>query len=203
MKRSLLGIAGGSGCGKSTLAIGLCERYPKTYTLVHLDDYFKRSKDAPKLQDDSPNWDHPDALRFDDLLTDIKALLGGWSIMVRTKSELYHPEYRPELRNRKPYRISPKRIIILEGYLALYDQRIVDLMASSLFLDMPIEQSLKRRSGNKGAAGKEYFENVLVPAHHKFVLPTRERADVVLDVSKRSPLEVQHFAEAEIKARLL
>ena len=105
----MIGIAGGSGVGKSTLAIGLAKKYPDKIALLHVDDYFKSAEDAPR-QGDLVNWDHPDAIRFDDLCHDIVSLMHDKPVTVMTKSELYNPDYKLELRNKIEYTIQPKPI---------------------------------------------------------------------------------------------
>ncbi|TSC68979.1 MAG: uridine kinase [Parcubacteria group bacterium Gr01-1014_56] len=191
----LIGIAGGSGSGKSTLAILLVKKYPEKFTLVQLDDYYKRTSDAPKLPDGGPNWDNPAALRFDDLYSDLQTLLKENSIEVWTKSEFYNPEYRTELKNRIWHTIEPKPVVVLEGNLALYDERIRGLMNFKIYLDMPIEESLKRRSVNKFFAPEGYFEHVLIPAHKEFVESAKQYADLVVGVSNSSQEEL--FAQVE------
>lgn len=49
MNSLIIGIAGGSGSGKSTVAVSLCKKYPDQFALLHVDDYFKKKEDAPKL----------------------------------------------------------------------------------------------------------------------------------------------------------
>lgn len=199
MRNRLVLIAGGSGSGKSTLALGLYATHPESVALLQADDYYKTAEDAPKLPDGKPNWDTPDALRFDDLLRDAEQLLGGTSITILTKSELYNPGYRASLKNKVECTIEPRRVIILEGYLALYDERLRDLADLCIYLDMPIEDSVHRRSGNKFDASREYIESVLIPVHYQFVEPTEKYADIVIDVAQLSQEEALESAEEILK----
>lgn len=200
MVGKLVLIAGGSGVGKSTLAIKLVKRYPSVFSLVHLDDYYKTPVEVPKLASGTPNWDHPDALRFDTLFTQIGELLAGASISVETKSELYNPEYDPALRNKIRQVICARPIVLLEGYLALWDERIRRLSHLSIFLDMPIEQSVQRRGKNKFTAPVGYFESTLIPVHKLYVEGTKKYAQVVIDVTTAHPMEVLKQIDALIKA---
>ena len=200
MSRLLVGIAGGSGSGKSTLAMALYRKYPNKITLVYLDDYYKKPEDAPRYEG-GVDWDHPDALRFDDLLRDIGDLLKGKLVTVHTKSELYNPAYRPELRNKIEQVLEPKPIVLLEGHLALYDPRICKLMSLSIFLDAPIEESVRRRTINKIAQPQSYFEKVLFPAHKSTVEPAKDYADIVVDVSTHSLEEVFQVVDSALKMR--
>ncbi len=177
-----IGIAGGSGSGKSTLAVAFAKKYPDTVAIVHIDDY-PSPKEATPTFHGFLNREHPDAIRFDDLYADLCALRDGKSITVHTKSELYNPDYTLEKNNKIDYVIQPKPIIIVEGYLALCDERIRKLMDLKIYLDMPIEESLKRRTKFKDEA---YFKEVLIPMHKKYIEPTQQYADYVIDTSTTS-----------------
>ena len=203
MPRSLVGIAGGSGSGKSALAVALCREYPQNFALVHVDDYFKKPEEVPPAPIGGPNWDHPHAVRFEGLYWDLRALLDGKPVVVQTKSELYHPAYDPKLKNRIPYTIEPKPVVLLEGYLALYDPRIWTMMALSIYLDIPITESLRRRSPNKSAIGEAYLQQVLLPAHEQFVEPTKKNASVVLNISTRTKRDVLQDVGVILKGKKL
>lgn len=196
-KTLLVGIAGGSGSGKSTLAVALCKSHPNQYALVHLDDYFKKQADVPKLHG-LINWESPDAIRYDDLYRDLLLLADSRSITVRTKSELYHPSYDHDAGNKIEQIIEPKPIILVEGYMALYDSRIRELFDLKIFLDMDLWRSSQRRSSNKWPIDKEYFEKLLAPFHKELVEPTKCYADLVIDVTTKSAEEVVDIVKQSI-----
>lgn len=185
----IIGIAGGSGSGKSTFAVDFCKKYSDKCVVIHLDDYFKHTEEV-NLLDGFRNWDHPDAVDFDKLYKDIVSLKNSESVKILTKSELYNPHYDHTLKNKLEIVLEPKEILLAEGYLAFYDKRIRDLMDYKIYLDIPIQESTKRRSANKFALDNEYFEKVLVPMYKEFVVPTKDFADYMLDVSKLNKEEV-------------
>lgn len=189
MNSNLILIAGGSGSGKSTVAISLKQTYPERVALVHLDDYYKMVEDVP-VRHGLPDWESPESLRFEDLYTDIVSLMNGSQITVRTKSELYNPAYRPTLKNKISQTIVSAPCIILEGYLSLYDARLRAFADDSWFLDMPIELSYLRRGLNKVTVDDEYRDHVLIPGYYEYVVPTRQYAKHVLDVSSLSQEDV-------------
>ncbi len=182
----VFGISGGSGSGKSTVAIALCRKYPDVYTLLQIDDYFKKEEFVPSMHG-KLNWDHPDATNFDALYQDLQTLLHGEPITIRTKSELYHPEYRKELHNKIHYTIVPKEVILVEGFMAFHDQRIRDLFSKKIYLNIPLEESLKRRTK---FVDEDYYQNILTPMFEQYVLPTKEFADKVIDVTNKTAEEV-------------
>ncbi|HUO56245.1 MAG TPA: hypothetical protein VMU27_02315 [Candidatus Paceibacterota bacterium] len=199
MANRVILIAGGSGAGKSTLAISLCTKYPQSVALVHQDDYYKSTEEAPKLSDGSPNWDTPEALRFDALYNDVHLLASGVSIIVMTKGELYNPAYRPYLRNKVECVIKPRPVILLEGHLALYDHSIRNLATAGIYLDMPIERSVQRRGPNKFTASEGYIEETLIPLHRRWVERTKRYATMILEVSRMQQAFVVSKVEAYLK----
>ena len=69
-------------------------------------------------------------------------------------------------------------------------------MSLKIYLDMPIAETLKRRTkfGND-----KYYQEVLIPMHEQFVVPTKEFADLVVDVSKFGIEQVRELVEVKIK----
>lgn len=193
----VIGIAGGSGSGKSTLAVALCRKHPDRFALLHLDDYFRRRSEVPLLSGVT-NWEHPLAIRFDRLRDDVEALRSGASVRVVTKSELYHPAYDHGLRNVIEHDVEPKPDILVEGYLALHDDALRELMDLAIYLDIPAEASIRRRSSNKLVPDEYYVREVLLPMHERYVAPTKRYADLVIDVSRISAEEVMARAEERL-----
>ncbi len=189
MDVSFIGIAGGSGSGKSTLCFGLWDKYPDKIAIVHLDDYFRKREEFP-LMGGMPNADHPNVIRFDDFLKDLETLRAGQAIKVKTKSERLNPRYK-EI-GKIEVEIQPKPIILAEGYLALWDKRVRNLFATSLFLDMPHEARYARRAHFKDS---EYEKKVLIPMHGEHVEPTKQYAKHIIDVATLSKAEVLTQAE--------
>lgn len=180
MNPVFVGLAGGSGAGKSTVAFALVDKHPENITIVHLDDYHKKRESLP-LMNGVPNWDHPDAINFEQLVSDLQTLKGGNPIIVRTKNERFNP--RAKEIGRLPMEIVPKPIIILEGYLALYNPEVRKLLDCKIFLDAPHDIRVKRRTK---LLTPSYNEEILAPMHEQYVEPTKQYADYVIDVAPLS-----------------
>ncbi len=184
MVHYIIGIAGGSGCGKSTLAYGLQDKYPELVEVVHFDDYQKSGKDVP-LDHGMCNWDHPAAINFDDLVRDIKMFKDGKNVKILTKSFRYNPAY--EQKGRIPHIMKSKKIIIIEGYMALLDKRVRELLDYAVFLDLSFETMMKRRTK---FINPEYTEKILLPMHTQHIEPTKEFANLKINVEKANKEEV-------------
>lgn len=87
----IIGIAGGSGCGKSTLAYALKDHYPDQIEVVHFDDYQREEADVPLLGN-MKNWDHPDAINFEKLHTDLSSLKKGKKNRSNDKKQRVEPK---------------------------------------------------------------------------------------------------------------
>ena len=183
MTHFIIGIAGGSGCGKSTLAYGLKDKYPDLVEVVHFDDYQKEEVNVP-LFENMRNWDHPDAINFEQLYSDLIQLINNQKVEIMTKSSVLNPSY--EKKGRIKHILNPNKIIIVEGYLALYDKKIRELFDLKIFLDIPISESMKRRNKITYNNESEYNNKILVPMHLKYVVPTEDKADLSLDVVKNN-----------------
>lgn len=203
MKKPIfVGVAGGSGSGKSTLCVSLCKKYPEIFSLMHLDDKFVPKDQAPTIHGFT-NWDCPEALRFDDLYRELLDLKEGRSVTVKTKSELYNPEYTRESNNRIEVTIHPTPIVLVEGYLLFADENIRSILDHEIFLSIPIEESLKRRSGNKFAPDLGYIEKVLIPMHEKYVFPTGIYANLVLEAGFHSQGDILRLVEGYFRKHSL
>lgn len=197
----LVCIAGGTGSGKSTLALALHRRHPERTAILHLDDYFKRSADVERMNG-FINWEHPDSVRFDQLVEDLGSLRRGESVTVRTRSALYNPDFDRAKRNFVMHEIHPKPVVILEGYLALHDPRVRGLAAYGIYLDMPVAESAQRRAPDKDPIPEEYVRALLIPQHEEFVAASRAYADLTLPVAAMTP-EAVHDAVEEALAGIL
>ena len=132
----IISIGGGSGSGKSTVSYALVDSDPANFEVIHLDDYQRRKDEAglPTL-DDMINWDHPDIIRWDVLISDIKKLQAGNSITIKSWAHRSNPDYAShgQMITRT---ISPKPIMLIEGYLALYHPLLNKLSDKKFYLDL-------------------------------------------------------------------
>ena len=118
MKSILIGIAGGTGSGKSTFTNRIRDAFGDEVAVIYHDNYYKAHYDMPFEERKKLNYDHPDAFDTDLLLQDLKKLKAGEAIISPTYN------YADHNRAEATVRIEPRRVILLEGILALYDKRL-------------------------------------------------------------------------------
>lgn len=198
MKPIFIGIAGGTGAGKSTLCTALIDKYPDRIGLIQLDDYFKPSVQVPKFEGHT-NWDHPEALFLDKLANDLAELSQEKSVVINTKNERLNPDYKTTDK-RILVDFKPKPIMLVEGHLVLYDERIRKFFTASIWFDVEHKTRWARRVHFKHP---EYEEKVLLPMHKKFVEPSKQYAAYIIDVSDLPKEQVLEKSEKIISKFLM
>ena len=127
------------------------------------------------------NFDHPDALDWDLLLTQLDRLRHGHAIE--------QPLYRFDQHTRDTYtrRVPPRPFLILEGILALYCPKVRDMMDLKVFVDTRDEECLGRRlrrdtaeRGRTEASVLHQYNSTVRPMAEQFVMPTIAHESFVL-----------------------
>lgn len=193
----IIGIAGGSGTGKSTVAWALVDSNPGRFQVLNFDDYQKVIT-TPGLPQKAGmiNWDHPDIIRWDDLIADVQKLRAGKSLKIASKDRRLNPDY--DSHHRRVGRIvEPRPILLVEGYLALHDPRLNGLYDQTFYLDLHEAGRHERRDKHTGPA-EEYKTHVLRPMHDRYVEPTKARADAVIDITGMGVEEIRDRITREL-----
>lgn len=183
----VIGIAGGSGSGKTTFARKIQERGGGRNGGVEVlsQDYYYLPQDQYPahlhLATGALNNDHPDAFDWPLLRQHLEALKRGSTIGV--------PEYdyvRAErLSHVRP--LSPPKVLVIEGILALWDPSLTSMMDLKIFLQVEadirlirrLHRDISERSRTIDDVIQRYYETVR-PMHQKFVETTVRVADLVV-----------------------
>lgn len=193
----LICVAGSTGSGKSTLVYGLQERFPELIEIIYFTDYQKDIKQVPVCYG-MKNWDCPEAIDFDKLFSDLMNLKEGKNIKIMTKNEKYNPSYTENWK-RIPHTIKAKKIVFIEGYMALVSERVRELYDFSIFLDLSSEERMKRRRLKKQS--QEYIDKILIPMQKRHVEPTKKFADLIIDTQNIGIKGVQNQVLSLLKSR--
>ena len=178
----IIGIAGGTGSGKTTVVRKIIESLPAgEVVLLPQDSYYKDSSHVPAEQRQSINFDHPDAFDWELLSSHIALLRQGKSI----EQPIY--EYITSTRQKETIHIEPRKVVIIEGILALYDQKLRDMMDLKIFVDTDPDDRLIRviqrdiiERGRTAEAVMERYVRVLKPMHQQFIEPCKRYADLIV-----------------------
>lgn len=178
----VIGIAGGSGSGKSTFAARLMQTFPDSVALVSCDNYYKAHHDIPLEERRKLNYDAPEALEFDLMVSHLQALKRGESIDC--------PVYDFTLHNRSDQvlRITPKPVIIVDGILILSDPALRETFDLRIYVEADADERILRRArrdmevrGRRIDDIMEQYLTTVKPMHEMHVEPSKRHADLILN----------------------
>ena len=183
MDCTIIGIAGGTGSGKSTFTNRIKDAFQDNVAVIYFDNYYKAQDDVPFEDRKKVNYDSPEALEVDLLIEHLTALREGKTI----EGPVYN--YKEHNRSKdKTIIIEPKKVMILEGILALENQKLRDLMDIKIFVEADADERIlrrvirdvKERGRDVEDIARQYLETVK-PMHYIYVEPTRMMADIVIN----------------------
>ena len=189
----IIGIAGGTGSGKTTVVQQIVEELPEDEVcVISQDSYYKDTSDMSYEERVRINFDHPQAIDFDLLVTHLKDLRNGDSIEQPVYSFVEH--------NRTGDTVTtfPKKVIIVEGILILTHPEIREMFDVKLFVhadsDERLIRRLKRDMAERGRDLNEVlnrYQSNLKPMHQQFIEPTKEFADIIIPTNKYNKVAVK------------
>lgn len=199
-KPVIIAVAGGSSSGKTTVVNKIIENIgSERVEVIRHDDYYKDRSDLSIEERRAINYDHPLSLDNDLFFEHIKRLISNQSIE--------KPTYDFVVLNRKAEteKISPAKIIILEGILVLEDERIRNLSDIKIYVEADEDVRLIRRIKRDTKERGRTLENVLSqylstvkPMHYAFVKPSKRYADIII------PNDYSHDVAVDlIKAKIM
>lgn len=177
-----IGVAGGSGSGKTTVTRRVIEAAGQDgVAVINQDNYYCTHSNISFEQRLQFNYDHPDAFDWALLRQHIDQLMAGQAIAM--------PEYdfSAYTRSQLTTRIKPGKVIVLEGFFALYDQELRNNMHLKVFVDADADvrfiRRLQRDTQERGRSTESVIDQYLQqvrPMHLGFVEPTKRYADVII-----------------------
>lgn len=180
-KNILILIAGGTGAGKTTVTNEILDELHEGVTVINQDDYYKSFDELTLEERKKVNYDHPDSIDMNLLVLHLKRLLKGQSIPM--------PRYDYIKYKRKSVKevVRPSKVIILEGVMALEDERIRELASIKIFVesddDTRFIRRLVRDMNERGRSVDDVIEQYLStvkPMYHIFAKPTKRYADIII-----------------------
>ena len=178
----VIGIAGGSGSGKSTFARRLTERFSDSVALVSCDNYYRAHDDIPLEERRKLNYDAPEALEFDLMVSHLRALKRGEAVDC--------PVYDFALHNRsdKILRIDPRPVIIVDGILILSDPALRETFDLRIYVEADADERILRRARRDMEVRGRHIDDIMEqylttvkPMHETYVEPSKKHADLILN----------------------
>jgi len=176
-------VSGGSASGKTYVINEVIKLLgDKDITRISLDDYYK---DLTKLTIEERakiNYDHPKAFDWPLLKSQLKA--------IKNDEEIKKPVYDFVTHNRSSEIeiIKPKKIIIVEGIMALVNKDVRELGDLKIFINATrerrlirrIERDQKERGRTLESIITQYFSTVL-PMYEEIIAPSSIYADMLIN----------------------
>ena len=178
----VIGVAGGTGSGKTTVAQVILQRVGAQQISILLQDaYYKDLSDLPPIQRAQMNFDHPDSLEMDLMVSHLQQLRRWQPIEMPVYDFTTHTR-RPE-----PEQVIPNPVILVEGILVLADPQLRELMDVKIFVDADPDvrfiRRLQRDITERGRTIESVIHQYLTtvrPMHLEFVEPSKRYADVII-----------------------
>lgn len=196
MKPITIGVAGGTGSGKTTVALKILERvgFDRVAYLPH-DAYYRDASHLPPTERARLNFDHPDSLDNDLLISQLKRLQAGESVEIPVYDFKTHSRL-PETRH-----VDPQPAIMVEGILIFADKRLRELMDVKIFVDTDADirfiRRLRRDIEERGRAPMSVIDqylNTVRPMHLEFVEPSKRYADVIIPEGGHNEVAIEMVA---------
>ena len=176
-------IGGGSASGKTYVLHKVLEKFDeKDIAHVSLDDYYKDFSYLPFEERAKINFDHPKAFDWKLIHSQISDLKNGVAIE--------KPIYDFTIHGRKDYteKVEPKKILIVEGIMALVNKDLRSLGDLNVFINASRERRLvrriardtKERGRTYDSVIEQYFATVQ-PMFEEIIAPSQYYADLIIN----------------------
>ena len=115
---NIIGLAGGSCSGKTYISNKLVKKFSKKINIISLDSYYYDLSHLKMAEREKNNFDHPSSFDFNLLVKHLKNI----NSLGEAKIPIYN--YKRHIRTTKINIIKKSEIIIIEGILALQNQKL-------------------------------------------------------------------------------
>jgi uridine kinase len=178
----VIGVAGGTGSGKTTVSQEIRRMVGAEYVayLQH-DSYYHDQGHHTPADRARVNYDHPDSLDTDLMITHLDLLRSGKTAAV----PLY--DFATHTRRSEVQSVASAPVILVEGILIFVEQKLRALMDMRIFVDTDADirfiRRLRRDVEERGRTPESVIAQYLAtvrPMHLEFVEASKRHADVIV-----------------------
>ena len=198
----IIGICGGPLTGKTELAKKISESVFPDYKvcIIHMSDYYKILTEEESKNIENYNFDKPNAIDFELLITNIEKLINNKPVQVPKYDMVkYQREYEKE-------EIKECQVIILEGIFSFYSDKILNLMDLKIFIDVDKDIQLSRiiykdlfDKNRELHSIIEKYNKYIKPGYNEYILPKIKLADIILHkVDESSIIIVSEYIRMQL-----
>jgi uridine kinase len=182
MKPVIIGVAGGTASGKTTVSDAILDRVGRQHIIyLQHDSYYRDLSHLPLEERTKLNFDHPDALETELLVSHLRRLQAGEPVEV----PIY--DFASYRRSKETRRVEPRPVILLEGLLIFVDKELREMMDVKLYVDTDadlrfirrLQRDIQERGRTMESVIHQYLTTVR-PMHLEFVEPSKRYADVII-----------------------
>lgn len=199
----IIGIAGGTGSGKTTVVRKLKKLLkPEDIVVIPQDSYYKDSSGLTPEQKAVHNFDHPNSIDFDLLISHLKKLKEGESVEQPVYSYITCSRSTTET-----VHVEPATIIIVEGILIFTNEELRKMFDILVFVDADADDRLGRViSRDIAERGKDVewvlrrYQQTVKPMHLQFIEPSKRYADIIVPQGGHNRVAINVLAATIEKA---
>ncbi|KAK5852401.1 hypothetical protein PBY51_023871 [Eleginops maclovinus] len=186
----LIGVSGGTASGKSTVCAKIMEllgqnkvdHRQRKVAIISQDSFYRvlTAEQKGKALKGQYNFDHPEAFDTDLMYQTLTDIAAGKVVEVPTYDFVTHSRLEDRIK------VYPADVVLFEGILVFYPQKVRDMFHMKLFVDTDSDVRLSRRVLRDMTRGRD-LEQILMqyttfvkPAFEEFCLPTKKYADVII-----------------------
>ena len=179
----VIGIAGGSGSGKTTVVKAITEKLKaEKVVVIPQDAYYKDSSDLTDEEKRTHNFDHPDAIDWELLCSQLEELKSGKSVEQPVYSYISCSRSKTET-----VKVEPADVIIIEGILIFTCAELREQMDIKIFVDADDDDRLMRVMARDIIERGKTVETVIArytktvkPMYLQFIEPSKRYADIII-----------------------
>lgn len=196
-KPTIIAIVGASASGKTLFAQTIYdELLPELgehgISIIKEDAYYKDQSHMPLDERVKTNYDHPNAFEHSLLSRHLQQLTEGTPV----ESPVYC--YKQHTRTSETQKLSPSRIILVEGILLLSDPALRDCFDIKVYMDTPLDICLIRRiqrdtleRGRSIESITEQYLSTVRPMYYQYIEPSKVHADIIVTRGGKNRMAIE------------